>query len=172
MDGGGGSNIKWLQCLVFQAKVTADLVKMSQSCLHCQKSLSKMLPIILNTSDIIKSIKKFWNFGVRQVNLWFLRLVQIVYFNFCINHRSYDERLCRVEKVRWKWFWVTQCTFKITFSIKGSKFSFHCIQYCRAMTGSIEGPRWVLDPMRVDLCIPRVPWSHFCCIECKNIANI
>ena len=23
--------------------------------------------------------------------------------------------------------------------------------------GSIEGPRWVLDPMRVDLCVPRVP---------------
>ena len=26
--------------------------------------------------------------------------------------------------------------------------------------------------MRVTLCLPRVPWSHFCCIECKNMANI
>ena len=34
--------------------------------------------------------------------------------------------------------------------------------YCRAMAGSIEGPRRVLDPMRVNLCLPRVPWSHFC----------
>ena len=39
------------------------------------------------------------------------------------------------------------------------------------MEGSIEGPRQVLDPMRVDLRLPRVPWFHFCCIECKNIAN-
>ena len=27
----------------------------------------------------------------------------------------------------------------------------------RAMAGSIEGPRRVLDPMRVNLCVPRVP---------------
>ena len=27
----------------------------------------------------------------------------------------------------------------------------------RAMAGSIEGPRWVLDPMRVVLSVPRVP---------------
>ena len=40
------------------------------------------------------------------------------------------------------------------------------------MAGSIEGPRRVLDPMRVTLSLPRVPWSHYCCIECKNIANI
>ena len=39
------------------------------------------------------------------------------------------------------------------------------------MAGSIEGPRRVLDPMRVNLCLPRVLWSHFCCIECKNIAK-
>ena len=39
------------------------------------------------------------------------------------------------------------------------------------MAGSIEGSRRVLDPIRVDLCLPRVPWSHFCCIECKNIVN-
>ena len=39
------------------------------------------------------------------------------------------------------------------------------------MAGSIEGPRQVLDPMRVTLCLPRVPLSHFCCIECKNIVN-
>ena len=28
--------------------------------------------------------------------------------------------------------------------------------YFRAMAGSIEGPRWVLDPMRVVLSVPRV----------------
>ena len=30
-------------------------------------------------------------------------------------------------------------------------------EYSRAMAGSIEGQRRVLDPMRVDLCVPRVP---------------
>ena len=44
--------------------------------------------------------------------------------------------------------------------------------YCKAIAGSIGGPRQVLDPMRVDICVPRVPWSLFCCIECKNIAKI
>ena len=29
--------------------------------------------------------------------------------------------------------------------------------YCKAMAGSIGGPRQVLDPMRVDICVPRVP---------------
>ena len=36
------------------------------------------------------------------------------------------------------------------------------------MAGSIEGPRRVLDQMKVELWIPRVPWSHFCCNECKT----
>ena len=31
-----------------------------------------------------------------------------------------------------------------------------CLVYCRTMAGSIEGPRRVLDPMREDLCVPRV----------------
>ena len=39
------------------------------------------------------------------------------------------------------------------------------------MAGSIEGPGRVLDPIRVDLCVPSGPWSHLCCIECKKIAN-
>ena len=34
-----------------------------------------------------------------------------------------------------------------------------CLVCCRAMAGSIEGPRRVLDQKRMDLCIPRVPWS-------------
>ena len=55
---------------------------------------------------------------------------------------------------------------------QGSKYKGPCQVYCRAMAGSLERPRRVLDPMRVDLCVPRVPWSHFCCIECKNIADI
>ena len=29
--------------------------------------------------------------------------------------------------------------------------------YCRAMAGSSEGTRWVLDPMRGDLFVPRIP---------------
>ena len=49
---------------------------------------------------------------------------------------------------------------------------YHICVYCRAMAGPIEGQRQVLEPMRVDLCVPRVPSSHFCCIECKNIAYI
>ena len=33
----------------------------------------------------------------------------------------------------------------------------YCQVYCRAMAGSIEGPRRVLDLMGVNLCVPRVP---------------
>ena len=29
--------------------------------------------------------------------------------------------------------------------------------YLRGPVGSMEGPRWVLDLMRVYLCVPRVP---------------
>ena len=58
-----------LNVYFFQSKVTADLVKMSQSFLHCHKSLSELVPIILNIRDIIKSIRKFWNVGLRHVNL-------------------------------------------------------------------------------------------------------
>ena len=44
---------------------------------------------------------------------------------------------------------------------QGSKYKGPCQVYYRVKTGSLERPRRVLDPMRVDLCFPRVPWPHF-----------
>ena len=41
---------------------------------------------------------------------------------------------------------------------QGSKYKGPCQVYCRALAGSIEGPRRVLDPMGVYLCVPRVPY--------------
>ena len=46
-----------------------------------------------------------------------------------------------------------------------------CRVYWRAMAGSIEGQRQVQGPMRVNFFVPRLPWSHCYCKECKNIAN-
>ena len=42
----------------------------------------------------------------------------------------------------------------------------------RSPVGSMEGPRLVSDPMGVSSCVLRVPWYGFCCLECKNIADI
>ena len=66
-----------------------------------------------------------------------------------------------LHSMQQKWDQVTQPIYKGP-----------CLVYWRAMAGSIEGPRRVLDPMRVNICLPWVTWSYFCCIECKNVSDI
>ena len=46
------------------------------------------------------------------------------------------------------------------------------LKIIRSILGSLEGPGWVLDPMRITSSAPRVHWYGLWSLECKSIVHM